>query len=48
MKNKFFQGFNKLKSQINTIPTKAVNIIEDNIIENTENISKSNELQQYS
>ena len=38
MKNKFFQGFNKLKSQINTITTKAVNIIEDNIIENTENI----------
>ena len=38
MKNKFFQGINKLKTQINTITTKAVNIIEDNIIENTENI----------
>ena len=32
MKNKFFQGINKLKTQINTITTKAVHIIEDNII----------------
>ena len=38
MKNKFFEGMNKLKTKINTIKTKAVNIIEDNIIENIENI----------